>query len=93
MEIPLDLAKKLLMLNNNHIEKGYWHLIFPKHVETFQDFFAIPAERVGTERGHFSVENGSTIGSTVVVILRDRLRELTVIVVHSHSILILKTDM
>ena len=68
--------KKWCMLSNNHNESICWHHIFLLEAWGQRDLFSVEF----------------TIGWVVVAILKCRLKEFTVLVMHSNAILILKTD-
>ena len=60
-------------------------IYFPTMWEVFKILCAVPTRNVDAD-GIFSSENGSTIGSVLVAITRDRLWKLAVIAKHSHVI-------
>ena len=69
--------------------------ILKQHGHTTCFFNIICAIIVGSsevESSFFPLENGSTIGSAVVVMSKDPLRKLNVIARHSHPVLNLKTN-
>ena len=72
-------------------QKSYSHSMKTKPYGDFSWYFVSFLQEAWRQSDTFSVEDRSTIGS-VVVMLREWLRKLTVIAMHSHTILILKTD-
>lgn len=64
---------------------------FPQLVVTFQDTLCRPCRKL-RDRSLSSLESGSTIGSILVVMPKDRLRKVTFIAKYSYSILILKSN-
>lgn len=84
--------KNWLTLSNNHIEATCWHHIFPKNVWTFQDNLCHSCRKRRSRGAYLWKTDACAIGSVVVAMSRDQLKESAVIAMRSHAILNLKTD-